>query len=69
MTEAQIDVNDDHKYEEPEGLDQGDGDLELDEYPLDSILIRSEQRTVYDVMRRITQKQFIMDPDFQRDFV
>ena len=69
MIEAKVGMNDDHKYEEPEGLGQGDEYLDLDEYPLDSVLIRSEQRTVYDVMRRITNKQFILDPDFQRDFV
>ena len=39
------------------------------EYPLDTMLIRSESRTVYDVLRRIDRGDFIMDPDFQRDFI
>lgn len=55
-------------YEEPEGIDYGDpGDL--GEYPIDSVLIRTENRTVFDVMRRMEKNQFILDPDFQRDFV
>ena len=32
-------------------------------------LIRNESRTVHEVLRRIRQGQYIMDPDFQRDFV
>ena len=44
-------------------------DLEMKDYPLDSLLIRTENRTVHDVYRRICQGQYIMDPDFQRDFV
>ena len=39
------------------------------EYPIDTLLIRTEQRTVYDVTRRIDQGRFVMDPDFQRDFI
>jgi hypothetical protein len=51
----------------PEGLDEGNFDM--GEYPIDSLLIRSEQRTVYDVVRRMEQGKYILDPDFQRDFV
>ena len=50
--------------EEPEGIGDYSGD-----YPLDRVLIRNESRTVYDVLRRIGRGQFIMNPDFQRDFV
>ena len=39
------------------------------DYPLDDLLIRNEQRTVQDVVRRIGQDRFVMDPDFQRDFI
>src|ERR1017187_10508853 len=39
------------------------------EYPLDVILIRNENRTVFEVERRINSGSYIMDPDFQRDFV
>lgn len=51
----------------PEGSD--DASFDMGEYPIDSLLIRSEQRTVYDVVRRMDKKQYILDPDFQRDFV
>lgn len=51
----------------PDGLDSGSFDL--GDYPIDSLLIRSEQRTVFDVVRRMDRGQFILDPDFQRAFV
>ena len=51
-----------------EGIGSPD-DEQLGEYPLDTMLIRSESRTIHDVLRRIGQEQFIMDPDFQRDFI
>lgn len=40
-----------------------------DGYPLDALAIRDERRTTVDVVRRITQGRFVMDPDFQRGFV
>jgi hypothetical protein len=58
---------------EIEGLDSVDnlGTLNdpLGEYPIDTLLIRNETRTVFDVVRRINNDGFIMDPDFQREFV
>ena len=39
------------------------------DYPLDDLLIRHETRTIYDVIRRIDKERYIMDPDFQRDFI
>jgi len=52
-----------------EGL--GDPSLDVDgaEYPLDDIMVRSETRTVADVVARIDRDRYVMDPDFQRDFV
>lgn len=54
--------------EDLEGLDdaptEGWGD-----YPIDTMLIRTEPRTVDDVLRRIEQGRFVMNPDFQRDFI
>ena len=59
------DIND---MEKIEGL--GDAqDASWGDYPIDTMLIRSEPRTVHDILRRIEQEQFIMDPDFQRDFI
>lgn len=46
-----------------------DGDPGWGDYPIDTVLIRTEQRTVYDVVRRIDKDAFIMNPDFQRDFI
>ncbi len=53
--------------EELEGLDETDASW--GHYPLDELLIRNESRTIYDVVRRIKQGQYVMDPDFQRDFI
>lgn len=41
----------------------------LDDYPIDELAIRDERRTAEDVVRRIAQGRFVMDPDFQRGFV
>jgi hypothetical protein len=52
-----------------EGLDQAESSSGWGEYPLDSVFVRSETRTVSEVVRRIEAKRYILDPDFQRDFV
>ena len=62
MTEAAT------EHEEIEGLGQGEP-TSWGDYPIDTLLIRNEQRTVHDVLRRINNDQFVMDPDFQRDFI
>ena len=41
----------------------------LGSYPIDSVLIRSENRTVFEIVRRINQETFQLSPDFQRDYV
>ena len=38
-------------------------------YPLDDIMVRNETRTVRETVKRITSGRYIMDPDFQRDFI
>ncbi len=53
--------------EEIEGLDPETPSW--GDYPLDDLLIRQESRTIYDVIRRIEQSNYLMDPDFQRDFI
>ena len=40
-----------------------------EDYPLDQLAIRDERRTAEDVVRRINNNRFVLDPDFQRDFV
>jgi len=54
--------------EDIEGLDDT-VDSGLGDYPIDTLLIRKETRTVFDVVRRIESGGFILNPDFQRDFV
>ena len=53
--------------EELEGLDPDSGSW--GDYPIDDLLIRHENRTIHDVTRRIDQGSYVMDPDFQRDFI
>jgi hypothetical protein len=66
--ETIIDVELGSKEEEIEGLD-GAEDTGLGDYPIDTFLIRKETRTVFDVVRRIAAGGFVLNPDFQRDFV
>ena len=54
--------------DEIEGLGEADPSSWGD-YPIDTVLIRNEPRTVHEVLRRIEQGQFVMHPDFQRDFI
>ena len=66
--DGQLTVRTDVGPDEIEGL----GDEELGswgDYPIDAPLIRNEGRTVYEVLRRIEHGHFVMDPDFQRDFI
>ena len=63
----------DHKTKDPpeeeiEGLEDGQSSFWSD-YPIDTLLIRHASRTVGDVLRRIEQGRFVMNPDFQRDFI
>jgi hypothetical protein len=51
-----------------EGVDRSTPE-KFGEYPIDSVLIRQETRTVFEIVRRIRDERFIMDPDFQRDFI
>lgn len=56
--------------EEVEGLGGGGGEGSgWADYPIDTVLIRTESRTVHDVVRRMDRGTFVMDPDFQRDFI
>ena len=53
--------------EEIEGLDPESGSW--GEYPIDELLIRQENRTIHGVMRRMDRNDYILDPDFQREFL
>ena len=52
--------------DEIEGLDAADS---WGQYPLDEMLIRNETRSIHEVIRRIRTGRYVMDPDFQRDFL
>lgn len=54
--------------EQPDGLDTPSS-FGWGEYPLDSVFVRSEQRTVNEVVRRIRAERYDLSPDFQRTFV
>lgn len=58
----------DSNFEEPEGVDDPI-DTGWGDYPLDAVFVRTEPRTVGDVVDRIDRQRYILDPDFQRDFV
>ena len=59
---------DDTEREKLEGLGNPE-DSSWGDYPIDTFLIRNEPRTVHDVLRRIDAGRYVMDPDFQRDFI
>ena len=54
--------------EKIEGLG-GDPDASWGDYPIDALLIRNESQAVEQVLGRIEQDRYVMDPDFQRDFI
>jgi hypothetical protein len=39
------------------------------DYPLDAVFVRTESRSVAEVVKRIDNNRYVLDPDFQRDFV
>lgn len=51
-----------------EGLDDSSGSG-WGEYPLDAVFVRTEARSVNEVVQRIMKDRYVLDPDFQRDFV
>lgn len=60
---AQVTVPD-----EPEGLDEHEP-IDLGDYPIDSLMIRTDKRTAFEVCRRIDSGVYILNPEFQRDFI
>lgn len=51
-----------------EGVDNSQGSG-WGEYPLDSVFVRKEERTVGEVLKRIKAGRYQLDPEFQRTFV
>lgn len=63
------DNSEDGNAEELEGLDIASDPESAADYPLNDLMVRSEIRTVKDVISRIEKKRYVMNPDFQRDFL
>lgn len=40
-----------------------------EDYPLNTVLVRNETRTISEVVKRIEKNRYKLDPDFQRDFI
>lgn len=59
----------DSAIEDIEGLDAPQSTVGLGDYPLDAVFVRTESRTVAEVVKRIRAGRYQLDPDFQRDFV
>lgn len=57
------------REEDVEGLDSSESSGGWDDYPLDSVFVRTDVRTIGEVINRINKNRYIMDPDFQREFV
>ena len=55
--------------EKIEGLGDPLADVDENVYPLDDVMVRSETRTVAEVVNRIKRERYVLAPDFQRDFV
>lgn len=66
-TQNEPDLEKVSETDEPEGLD--DHHESWGEYPIDDLLIRNENRTIHDVLRRISKGSYVLDPEFQRDFI
>lgn len=62
------DHDDQAPFEEPEGLDSP-GSAGWGEYPLDSVFVRTETRTVSEILKRIEAGRYELNPEFQRTFV
>jgi len=63
MTDQSIDEN-----SKLEGEDTSPADSWGD-YPLDTVFVRSDTRTVGETVARIKKGRYILDPEFQREFV
>ena len=69
VAESEPEYNKDRE-EQIEGLDdRKDEPFDLGDYPIDSILIRKDVNTVETIVKRIKKGRFILDPDFQRDYL
>lgn len=57
------------KPRDDDEIEGNDESVSVENYPLDSVFVQRESRTIFEVIRRIKQGGYLMNPDFQRDFV
>ena len=69
LSEGSMDTNEVNISEDGIGGLGNPEDTSWGDYPIDTLLIRNENRTVHDVLRRIAQGSFVMNPEFQRSFI
>ncbi|MBO1923778.1 DUF262 domain-containing protein [Thiomicrorhabdus sp. 6S3-12] len=62
-------MNEHDTVEQVEGLGETDQSESWGDYPLDTVFVRKDVRTVGEVIARIKKDRYILDPEFQRDFV
>lgn len=55
--------------EKLEGIETEISSVSWGDYPLESVFVRREERTVNEVINRIKRGRYQLDPDFQRTFV
>jgi Protein of unknown function DUF262 len=55
--------------QQPEAVEIEEQELDLADYPLDDIMIRNQQLSIRQVVDEIKDGLYILDPDFQREFV
>lgn len=63
-----MDINKNELGQEIEGFDEASVESWAD-YPLDTVFVRKDQRTVGEIVARIKKGRYKLDPDFQRDYV
>ncbi|MCH4093103.1 MAG: DUF262 domain-containing protein [Acetobacter peroxydans] len=59
----------DQERQDLEGIETEIPSASWGDYPLDSVFVRREERTVNEVVQRINRGRYQLDPDFQRTFV
>lgn len=68
-SEENIRMHEHYIAEQVEGLGDTDQSESWGDYPLDTVFVRKDVRTVGEVISRVKKDRYILDPEFQRDFV
>lgn len=68
MTTDSVDTTGRPPTDDVEGIDSEEN-VDIGGYPIDNLMIRTDRRTVFEVCRRIEQNVYVLDPEFQREFI